>query len=319
MDISGSIGNIPHTQRVRLEGNRKNILTMLSLKSSKIVAACFASTGAIVGITKYSHPTALTKLSHRTFCDSNSNSSIISNSNRYKEKIVLYQYKICPYCNRVKAYLDYMNIDYEVVEVDPLLKTELKFSKEYKKVPIVMFDDTIVNDSTLIIDRITNDSIKYNLMNKTNSFLSTDSDYWSQWSDKRLSVMLYPNITRNLIESLECFSYTSTVSAWSIPHQLLIKYVGAAFMLIANDKIKKKYNIIDERAELKAVLTEWVKALDGKEYLHGNFITLPDILVFGVLRSIDITSTFRDIMSDNPELRSWYNRVSKSMPIKKVV
>jgi microsomal prostaglandin-E synthase 2 len=39
----------------------------------------------------------------------------------------LYQYAICPFCNRVKALLDYMDIPYTAVEVNPLTKGEIKW------------------------------------------------------------------------------------------------------------------------------------------------------------------------------------------------
>jgi glutaredoxin len=41
--------------------------------------------------------------------------------------IKLYQYKICPFCSKVKAVLGYAGIDHEIVEVNPLTKAELKW------------------------------------------------------------------------------------------------------------------------------------------------------------------------------------------------
>lgn len=46
-------------------------------------------------------------------------------------------------------------MDYAVVEVNPLTKSEISFSKDYRKVPIAKFGDTQVNDSTQIINYIT--------------------------------------------------------------------------------------------------------------------------------------------------------------------
>ena len=36
--------------------------------------------------------------------------------------ITLFQYKICPFCHRVKAYLDFNGFSYKTVEVNPLTK-----------------------------------------------------------------------------------------------------------------------------------------------------------------------------------------------------
>ena len=54
--------------------------------------------------------------------------------------VKLYQYHNCPFCCKVRAFLDYYGIEYERVEVNPLLKTQIKFSN-YRKVPIVIVDD----------------------------------------------------------------------------------------------------------------------------------------------------------------------------------
>ncbi len=69
-------------------------------------------------------------------------------------QVQLYQYRICPFCNRVKTVLDFINkisddkgtknalpvLSVQNIEVNPISKTEIKqFSKEYRKVPIATF------------------------------------------------------------------------------------------------------------------------------------------------------------------------------------
>ncbi|RVW42480.1 Prostaglandin E synthase 2 [Vitis vinifera] len=61
--------------------------------------------------------------------------------------VVLYQYEACPFCNKVKAFLDYYDIGYKVVEVNPINKKEIKWS-EYKKVPILTVDGEQMVDSS---------------------------------------------------------------------------------------------------------------------------------------------------------------------------
>lgn len=52
-------------------------------------------------------------------------------------KLTLYQYQTCPFCCKVRAFLDYYGISYDVIEVDPVLRQSIKWS-EYKKVPILV-------------------------------------------------------------------------------------------------------------------------------------------------------------------------------------
>ena len=54
-----------------------------------------------------------------------------------KLTVTLYQYQNCPFCGKVRAFLDYYGVDYTIVEVNPLWKKEISFSK-YRKVPFIL-------------------------------------------------------------------------------------------------------------------------------------------------------------------------------------
>lgn len=51
------------------------------------------------------------------------------------------------------------------------------------------------------------------------------------------------------------------------------KYFGAAAMYVIGKRLKKRHNIVDERASLYDAADEWVKALDGRQFM-GNQLTL---------------------------------------------
>ena len=54
-------------------------------------------------------------------------------------KITLFQYQTCPFCCKARAFLDYFGLSYDVIEVNSVLRKEVKWSK-YKKVPIVVVE-----------------------------------------------------------------------------------------------------------------------------------------------------------------------------------
>ncbi|CAF0824166.1 unnamed protein product [Rotaria sordida] len=70
-------------------------------------------------------------------------------------KLTLYQYVTCPYCCKVRAYLNYYRIPYDIVEVNSVMRSETKWSI-YKKVPVVVVEDEQIqlNDSSMIISSI---------------------------------------------------------------------------------------------------------------------------------------------------------------------
>ena len=64
--------------------------------------------------------------------------------------ITLYQYQTCPFCCKTRAFLDYHGISYKVVEVNPLFRREIKFSK-YRKVPFIICDEVQVHICAWVI------------------------------------------------------------------------------------------------------------------------------------------------------------------------
>ncbi|XP_045463904.1 prostaglandin E synthase 2 isoform X1 [Harmonia axyridis] len=73
-------------------------------------------------------------------------------------KLTLYQYQTCPFCCKVRAFLDYHGISYDVIEVDPVLRQSIKWSP-YKKVPILVVETPTgqyqpLNDSSMIISAL---------------------------------------------------------------------------------------------------------------------------------------------------------------------
>lgn len=227
----------------------------------------------------------------------------------------IFQYKICPFCNRVKSYLDFLQIEYDTVEVNPLNKSEIDFPVTTKKVPIAIFDGKVVEDSKNIIALISGTIVNESPRNfNKKDFFPADTEKWTEWSEKELAILLYPNITRSYAESRECFSYASDVKNWSWIQKVFIQYAGAAGMVVANGKIKKKYNIVDERKELQERIDVWLDAIKGKKFLHGDHVTLPDLQVFGVLKSVEGLSTFNEVMAQNKGLKIWYNNVNDTCP-----
>ena len=66
---------------------------------------------------------------------------VLSKEDADRIHLTLYQYAVCPFCNKVRSFLDYYGFAYTIVEVDPIRRKEIKFS-EYRKVPVVVCKTT---------------------------------------------------------------------------------------------------------------------------------------------------------------------------------
>ncbi|XP_024964924.1 prostaglandin E synthase 2-like [Cynara cardunculus var. scolymus] len=207
------------------------------------------------------------------------------------------------------SFLDYYDIPYKVVEVNPFSKKEIKWS-DYKKVPILMVDGESLVDSSAIIDQMGNRIIPV----KSSSALSNDDEEkkWRRWVDDHLVHMLSPNIYRNTSEALESFDYIANNGNFSLSEKYAVKYAGAAAMYFVSKKLKKKYNITDERAALYEAAETWVNALDGREFLGGLKPNLGDLAVFGVLRPIRYLRSGKD-MVEHTRIGEWYSRMESAV------
>ncbi|CAA3020435.1 prostaglandin E synthase 2 [Olea europaea subsp. europaea] len=221
--------------------------------------------------------------------------------------VVLYQYEACPFCNKVKAFLDFYDIPYKIVEVNPISKKEIKWS-DYKKVPILMVDGDQMVDSSDIIDKLTK---------KIHPDVQLEGDEekkWRGWVDNHLVHILSPNIYRSTSEALESFDYITTHGNFSFTERLTAKYAGAMAMYFVSKKLKKKHNITDERAALYEAAETWVDALKGREFLGGAKPNLADLAVYGVLRPIRYLKSGRD-MVEHTTIGDWYTRMENAVGV----
>lgn len=85
-----------------------------------------------------------------------------------------------------------------MVEVDPLRKTEIKWS-EYKKVPVVVVNGRQLNESTEIIATLST------LLNDKpiEDQFSADDKKWLSWLDDHFVHLLPSNIYRTTGESIQ--------------------------------------------------------------------------------------------------------------------
>ncbi|KYN32361.1 Prostaglandin E synthase 2 [Trachymyrmex septentrionalis] len=169
-------------------------------------------------------------------------------------KLTLFQYQTCPFCCKVRAFLDYYGISYDVVEVDPVLRKEIGWSS-YKKVPILLTQleggYQPLKDSSMIVSLLASHlydrsqkieefvdyypsigmhdetgKFKYEIINKYflmfNNQLPKDRAMddiieerkWRKWADDVFVHTLSPNVYRTLDESYKTFNWFSEVGKW---------------------------------------------------------------------------------------------------------
>lgn len=237
--------------------------------------------------------------------------SLIARASALAEhQLKLYQFKICPFCNKTKAALDFLRVPYASIEVDPLTRSQIKFSKDHKKVPIAKFDDgAIVGGSTEIVDRaIAGRELPRGA--DTAHLMSADALFWTKWCDEKFAVTVYPNITRSVGECWRSLGYLH--DEFSPPRALFTRTLGALGMAMAHGKIKKKYGMDDERQALDEVVATWTAAVGAGPFRGGSSPDLSDLAVFGCLRGLQHLPIYEELQS-RPNFGPWLERMSAAV------
>jgi len=228
--------------------------------------------------------------------------------------VTLYQYDVCPFCNKVRAFLDLHKVPYTIVEVNPLFKNELKFS-EYKKVPVVMVGDEQLNDSSNIMRTLLGRLEKpkrAGLFGSSKAIADAEAEesQWFDWVDSKLVHIVTPNIYRTTGEALQAFDYITERGNFNAFEREAARYTGAVAMYALSKLVlKKKYGIEDEREDLYAAVNDFVSAVGARKFLGGDKPNLADTATFGVLRAVQTMDTFQDVMA-NTGIKPWYERMA---------
>ena len=224
--------------------------------------------------------------------------------------LVLYQYDSCPFCNKVRAYLDYHKVPYVLVEVDPLTQSQIKWSS-HKKVPLAVINGEAVGESNIIIDRV-GALIGVSGSDTTGASIAEETR-WRSWVDEKLVRLLTVSIYRTWGEAAQASDYITqrNFSPWTaVPS----KWAGTALMFMIARRMRSKYGIPDDvRGALYKELDAWVAEVGpNRPFLGGNTPGTADLCVFGALRAVRGLDTERDIF-EHSSIRSWYERVAMAV------
>jgi microsomal prostaglandin-E synthase 2 len=185
--------------------------------------------------------------------------------------IQLYQYAICPFCNRVKALLDYAGLPYQTIEVNPLTKAEIRpfrASTGYTKVPILTIaaptqngseqdaddeeDVQPITDSAKIVQGLLEmEQVQQQLQtlrwNHNNSTWNLDkfqngpnTQNMVDLAVNDLAAVLYPNMCGSWSDSYRAFEYVQSVPTFTPIQRILIQTIGSVAMYMAASRVKSK-------------------------------------------------------------------------------
>jgi len=306
-DLSGlrlrpAAAAVPVSGPPHSSSNRAEIKTKFSSSMTRVVAVAFATS-------------AIQSLRRAVAEDDVKDELDPAVSDILKADIVLYQFETCPFCHKVRAFLDFHNIPYRVVEVNPLWKTELKQVSDYNKVPLMKINGKEVRDSDRIIDTLHG----YLLRQNQDTPFTDKEKQWRAYVNDILLRLFTANVYQTLNDSFQMMDYISKSSNFSAFGKLSAYWAGSIAMYMLGRKRRKQLGS-DPRQALYGEVNKVVESLrtSGKPFLNGDKPGDADVFVFAMFRALEPLRVFADIKAICA-IMPWFLRVKEAVgPSKRI-
>jgi microsomal prostaglandin-E synthase 2 len=217
-------------------------------------------------------------------------------------KPTVYTFATCPFSLKVKSLLKSREIEFENVEVDPMKKTELKWSS-WTAVPVFVDSDGIqVNNSNDILHYI--DERHGQLFPRHGE--NDVQDEWMAFSDNILGKSIVAVIYQNYRTSLHALDYVTKIDKFGLKDRIISKWIGAIVMKMVGRSRAKMFEE-PPRQNLSTQLNSMATAID-EDFFGGTTPNGADYANYGILRSMQGLNGF-DIVENHQIIWPWYSRM----------
>ena len=200
--------------------------------------------------------------------------------------LYLYQFELCPYCEKVRFILDYKGLEYNKIEVTPGVgQFELLRLSGKTKVPVLKDGDTIVADSTEIALYLERKYPEPRLIPE-DSLAKGQCLLIEAWADESIG----PNSSKAFVGALNQYgNFRSSILPNNVPDFLknIVRSVPGELLDLMGTGVGLGGDSVKESlANLKQNLEALSLILANRSYLTGDRPTLADFAVAGLTLTI---------------------------------
>ena len=222
----------------------------------------------------------------------------------------LYQFALCPFCNKVRAGLQLKGVPFEEVEVSPRSKVELPSLPEGapRKVPVLEVGSTVLWDSTRILSQLDEafpDTLRFTPADEA---MRLRADTMEQWVDDQFIESLPPVLYGTWREATRASKVIAKHSRFGTGEGLAVKFGGPLIMHAVAKRILKRNGRTDAHAWVRENLDYFEQELGERDFVCGDTLTVADVAMHGALTCISPFPIFENVES-RPRLHAWFERV----------
>jgi len=222
----------------------------------------------------------------------------------------LYQFALCPFCNKVRAGLQLKGVPFDEVEVSPRSKVELPSLPEGapRKVPVLEVGSTVLWDSTRILSQLDEafpDTLRFTPADEA---MRLRADTIEQWVDDEFIESLPPVLYGTWREATKASKVIAKHSRFGTGEGLAVKFGGPLIMHAVAKRILKRNGRTDAHAWVRENLDYFEQELGERDFVCGDTLTVADVAMHGALTCISPFPIFENVES-RPRLHAWFERV----------
>jgi microsomal prostaglandin-E synthase 2 len=225
-------------------------------------------------------------------------------------RATLYQFTLCPFCNKVRAALDLTGVAYDKVEVSPRNKKELPPLPEDapKKVPVLLIDNKTIYDSTTILEYICERPTSGLALKLDDEAAQQQSREYEEWIDENFIQALPTVIYGTQGEAAQAAKVIARESKYSPLKALSVRLVGSFIMRRVAKRILAKAGRSDGHAWVEANLDQFEEWLGDKTFLVGEQPSMADAAMHGALNCVREFPIFEKCMR-RARVAQWFKHV----------
>lgn len=221
-------------------------------------------------------------------------------------KPILYQFRISPFCDKVRRAMRLKGLDWDVVEIPVIGAAKFRHISPTGKFPAVDFGGTIVVDSTDIIRHL-DTIIAAPLLIPADPRDRADALILEDWADE--SLYFFDLTMRNWPQNRQWFLDDLLHLETGVKRRLLDALVPGALRKVAVTQGTGRKSQAQVTAELARHYDSLAARLEGRDWLAGDSISIADLAVRSMVFVLDRTVEAKALHDAHPDLAAWSARV----------
>ena len=220
--------------------------------------------------------------------------------------VVLHQWEMSPFCNKVRRCLQYKGVGYSVVNYNGLLALKATGLSNVGKLPVVDFDGHRVQDSSAIAHYLDEKYPGRPLYPREPRALA-EARMWEDWAGQSL---YFYEIYFRMLDPISLERGLDLIAAGRPRYEReILKYV---FKRRYPRKLREQGLARLPREQVERLFFDRLEdietLLEGRDYLGGDAPTIADFSVVGQLDELIRTSELKPRILGHPRIAAWLAR-----------